>query len=160
MVTFVRNVENTAQTTQIWNVTQQGKYFYCGKSFQDTYHLRLRRSSKHGGPKTFCCITCNKSFAKATDLKKHIQIERNECFVTCHVVRYMLTTSETKCFKGSFGTKAIRKKAPTHVIPSERVYMQRSSLSRHKIVNNNWWYEHSVYLVYSVLSHGICIFYI
>ena len=49
------------------------------------YHSRMHRASKHGGPKTFCCTTCNKSFTNANDLKRHRKNENKQDFITCHI---------------------------------------------------------------------------
>ncbi|KAH3692476.1 hypothetical protein DPMN_194317 [Dreissena polymorpha] len=40
-----------------------GSYYCCGKAFQDAFHLRRHRASKHEGPKCHVCVKCGKSFA-------------------------------------------------------------------------------------------------
>ncbi|KAH3897337.1 hypothetical protein DPMN_021525 [Dreissena polymorpha] len=60
-----------------------GNYYCCGKAFQDAYHLRRHRASKHEGPKRHVCVQCGRSFAAKYLLAAHEKSERKQGFVKC-----------------------------------------------------------------------------
>ena len=125
--------------------SKQGRFFCCGKPFQDSYHLRLHRASKHGGPKDYVCSFCRKSFSSFSALTKHQKTESKESFVKCEVcqleVRDKNALKEHMASHGSEGTYACDM--------CDKVYKQKCSLSRHrkimhqKDISETWCYGQS-----------------